>query len=222
MSYLDLFRQRTLSNSIITATKKTINNNFNDSLFVEKILINDIEYDVLITQENKSEDKKLLFKPETVIDIGSVVKWKNSYFLVTDFIGNEINEIYPIATIKLCNNRLSIKTIDTKEIKKDLEGNPILNKFGDPIYITKEGKLIDIPCIVQNTITSGDENKQFPLPQGSLYITLQYQKNEEIQINKTLRMYNNIYKIRNIDYTNVIDEKGIMILLVEQVTSEAM
>jgi hypothetical protein len=33
-------------------------------------------------------------------------------------------------------------------------------------------------------------------------------------------MFNNTYKIRNVDYTKVINNKGIIVLSVEEVTSE--
>jgi hypothetical protein len=58
----------------------------------------------------------------------------------------------------------------------------------------------------------------FPLPQGQLRVTMSYR--DDVKVNDTFSMYNNTYKIRGIDYTKVINGKGIMVLAVEQVQSE--
>jgi hypothetical protein len=141
MSYLNLFRQRTLSNGnkqsegIINASKQTIKNNFNNSLFTEKVLINAIEFDAIITQKDKSEDKKILFMPE------------------------------------LCNSIYPIKSVKTKVLKLDSQGKPVTDKFGDPVYIYTDGAITSLPCIVESSIIAADENKQLPLPQGQLRVT---------------------------------------------------
>jgi hypothetical protein len=71
---------------------------------------------------------------------------------------------------------------------------------------------------VESSIIAADENKQLPLPQGQLRVTMSYR--DDIKVNDTFSMYNNTYKIRGIDYTKVINGKGVMALSVEQVTSE--
>ena len=223
MGYLDLFRQRTLSNGdkptdgIVNSTKQSIKNNFSNSLFTEKVLINGIEYDTLITQGKTSNDKKLLFIPDVQLDVGSVVELQNKSYLIMDFLGEGVNEIYPTATLKLCNSTYPIKQNKTKTLKLDTQGKPVTDKFGDPVYIYTDGQIIDIPCIVESSIVAADENKQLPLPQGQLRVTMQYR--EDIKMNNTFPMYNNTYKIRNIDYTKVINNKGIMTLSVEQVVN---
>lgn len=224
MSYLNLFRQRTLSNGnkqsegIINASKQTIKNNFNNSLFTEKVLINAIEFDAIITQKDKSEDKKILFMPDTKVDIGSVVELNSNSYLIMDFLSEGINEIYPTGTLKLCNSIYPIKSVKTKVLKRDSQGKPVTDKFGDPVYIYTDGATTNLPCIVESSIIAADENKQLPLPQGQLRVTLSYR--DDVKVNDTFPMYNNTYKIRGIDYTKVINGKGIMALSVEQVQSE--
>ena len=134
-----------------------------------------------------------------------------------DFLGEGVNEIYPTATLKLCNSTYPIKQNKTKTLKLDTQGKPVTDKFGDPVYIYTDGQIINIPCIVESSIVAADENKQLPLPQGQLRVTMQYR--EDIKMNDTFPMYNNTYKIRNIDYTKVINSKGIMTLSVEQVVN---
>jgi hypothetical protein len=141
----------------------------------------------------------------------------NSY-LIMDFQGEGINEIYPNATLKLCNSTYPIKSTRTRVLKKDSEGKTVLDKFGDPVYVYTDGATTSLPCIVESSIIAADENKQLPLPQGQLRVTLSYR--EDVKVNDTFSMYNNTYKIRGIDYTKVINGKGIMLLAVEQVQSE--
>ncbi|MED3562252.1 hypothetical protein [Bacillus xiapuensis] len=206
------------TDGIITSSKELVLDNFEQTLFVEDVIVDGVSQKAIVKQEKKSEDKKLIFKPDTKLNKGSVVEWEKLFYLVTDFLGEGINEIYPTATVKLCNSSYPIKQNKTRVLKTDAQGKPELNKFGDPVYIYTNGQIINIPCIVQSTFPLVDENKQLPLPQGSLTVTMQYR--EDIKTNDTFPMYNNTYKIRNIDYTKVINYKGIMTLSVEQVTSE--
>jgi hypothetical protein len=141
----------------------------------------------------------------------------NSY-LIMDFQGEGINEIYPNATLKLCNSTYTIKSNRTKVLKLDSQGKPVLDKFDNPVYVYTDGATTSLPCIVESSIIAADENKQLPLPQGQLRVTLSYR--EDVKVNDTFSMYNNTYKIRGIDYTKVINGKGIMLLAVEQVQSE--
>jgi hypothetical protein len=60
---------------------------------------------------------------------------------------------------------------------------------------------------VESSIIAADENKQLPLPQGQLRVTMSYR--DDVKVNDTFSMYNNTYKIRGIDYTKVINGKGL-------------
>jgi pyrimidine operon attenuation protein/uracil phosphoribosyltransferase len=71
-------------------------------------------------------------------------------------------------------------------------------------------QLLNLPCIVESSIIAADENKQLPIPQGQLRVTLSYR--DDVKVNDTFSMYNNTYKIRGIDYTKVINGKGIMVI----------
>jgi hypothetical protein len=71
---------------------------------------------------------------------------------------------------------------------------------------------------VESSIIAADENNQLPIPQGQLRVTLSYR--DDVKVNDTFSMYNNTYKIRGIDYTKVVNGKGIITLAVEQVQSE--
>lgn len=149
---------------------------------------------------------------------GDFIEYQGNFYLNV-FLPEE-RETYWSSKARLCNSTYPIKSNKTRVLKVDTQGNPVLDKFGDPVYIVNEGTITNIPCIVESSIIAADENKQLPLPQGQLRVTLQYQNVEDIQVNKTFTMYNNTYMIRYVDYTKVINDKGIITLSVEQVTSE--
>jgi hypothetical protein len=216
MSYLNLFRQRILSSGnkptdgIVNASKQTIKNNFSNSLFSEIVLINGMEYEAIITQDKKSEDKKLLLLPDVQVDIGSVVELNSNLYLIMDFQGEGINEIYPSATLKKCNNTYPIKVNKTSQLKGH-------NQLGKPVYedVYSVDKLE--PCIVESGNFATDTDSQLVIPKNTLFITLKYQLSDTINYNYEFTMYNNKYKIKDIDYTKVINEKGIIKLIAERV-----
>jgi hypothetical protein len=217
-NYLDEYRSRLSKMSLVDHTKQSFVKMFIGNPNYRVLTIDGVQYETLYSQGKVSNEKSLLFTPNTKIDIGSVVLINNNNYLIMDFQSEGINEIYPNATLKLCNSTYPIKSGKTKTLKLDSNGNPVLDKFDNPVYIYTEGANINIPCIVESSIIAADENKQLPLPQGQLRVTMSYR--DDIKVNDTFSMYSNSYKIRNIDYTKVINNKGIMVLAVEEVTSE--
>jgi hypothetical protein len=216
--YLNQYRERVNKSSadrLVEHTKQSFIKMFIGNPNYRLITIDGIQYETLYSQGKTSDEKSLLFTPNTKVDKGCIVEINNNSYLIIDFQGEGINEIYPSATLKLCNSTYPFKQNGTKTLKLDAQGKPVLNQFGDPVYINTDGQVINIPCIVTSSIIAADENKQLPLPEGQLQVTMQYR--DDIKVNDTFSMYNNTYKIRNIDYTKVINDKGIMTLSVEQV-----
>jgi hypothetical protein len=216
--YLNEYRSRMSKISLVEHTKQEFVKKFIGNPNYKVITINGTQYETLYSQGKTSNEKSLLFVPNTKIDIGSVVELNGNSYLIMDFQGEGINQIYPSATLKLCNSTYPIKSVKTKVLKLDSQGKPVTDKFGDPVYIYTDGAITSLPCIVESSIIAADENKQLPLPQGQLRVTMSYR--DDVKVNDTFPMYNNTYKIRGIDYTKVINGKGIMVLAVEQVQSE--
>jgi hypothetical protein len=216
--YLNDYRSRMSKVSLVEHTKQEFVKKFIGNPNYKVITINDTQYETLYSQGKTSSEKSLLFTPNTKIDIGSVVELNSHSYLIMDFQGEGINEVYPNATLKLCNSTYPIKNNKTKVLKNDSQGKPILDKFGDPVYIYTDGATVNLPCIVESSIIAADENNQLPIPQGQLRVTLSYR--DDVKVNDTFSMYNNTYKIRGIDYTKVVNGKGIITLAVEQVQSE--
>lgn len=90
-------------------------------------------------------------------------------------------------------------------------------QLGKPIY--EEFYTVDKlePCIVETSSGSANTDAQLVIPRNSIFITIKYQPSETIAINYQFTMYNNKYKIVDIDYTKVINEKGIIKILAERV-----
>lgn len=181
------------------------------------LINNSIESKVLVYQKYDAEStvKKVIGRLSDV-EIGNVMTIDNVNWLVITV--PEHNKIYRKAEMQLCNSTYPIKSNKTRVLKVDSNGKPVTDKFGDPIYTYTDGTNLNLPCIAESSFMAADENKQLPLPQGQLRITMPYRN--DIKVNDTFPMYNNTYKIRNIDYTKVINGIGIMILSVEQVQSE--
>lgn len=194
--------------NLVSSNKDIVNNNFDSSLFSETVLVDGVSYDVIQTQEKQSEDKKLLFKPDTVINKGAVVVMNNKNYLVTDFLSEGINSIYPTAQLKLCNSIYTIVT-QPKIIGYD--------SLDNPIYDSTSPTNTDIPCIVESSIPSDSTYQAINLPENRLKITIPYTINSEIAIDKEFNMYNATYKIKGIDYTQSINQVGLMILTGERV-----
>jgi hypothetical protein len=219
--YLNQYRDRvnkTAADRLIDHSKQMFTQKFIGNPNYKVLTINGVQFETLYSQGKTSDEKSLLFTPNTKIDIGTVVDLNSNHYLIMDFLGEGINEIYPSATLMKCNSTYPIKGNKTKVLKLDTQGKPILDKFGDPVYTYTEGAITNLPCIVESSIIGTDENKQLPLPQGQLRVTMQYRN--DVKVNDTFTMYNNTYKIRSINFTKVINEKGIIMLSVEQVQSE--
>jgi hypothetical protein len=179
------------------------------------VLVNGSDTKQVIIQF-KDESERYLISRIGDVQLGDLLKHKNLDWLVISF--PEDNKMNLTSIMKLCNSTYPIKSNKTKVLKTDSQGKPVLDKFGDPVYTYTDGATVNLPCIVESSIIAADENNQLPIPQGQLRVTLSYR--DDVKVNDTFSMYNNTYKIRGIDYTKVVNGKGIITLAVEQVQSE--
>lgn len=214
MSYLNTYKRRlqadgnNSTDGIVHASKQTVKNNFSNSLFSELVLVDEVEHEVIITQEKKSEDKKLLFKPDTKINIGSVIKIKELNYLTVDFLGDGINEIYPTATLKLCNSIFPIESNKSPVLKG-------YDKYQRPIY-EDQITVTQVPCIVEKKYYFNNRNEQITLPEDRVMITMKYQEAPNLIENVEFDMHKSRYFIVDIDYTKVVNGIGIMTITGER------
>ncbi|WP_137743254.1 hypothetical protein [Robertmurraya siralis] len=193
------------SNPIMEATKQLYLSNFNQSLFVETAFIEDVSYEVLIRHGKKNEEKKAIFKPDTHIDVGSVLEFNNKKYLVLDFLGEGVYQAYPTATIKLCNSAFHVLSNRTRKlIGHDSDGRPIYDDQYEVDYYE--------PCVVENKVITTQDRGQILLPEGQLNITIKYIKADNIKLGSEFQMYDEVYEIRDIDYSKAVNEIGIITL----------
>jgi hypothetical protein len=208
--YLSEYRDRVSRSSLNEYTKKAFVKMFIGNPNYRVLNINGTQYETLYSQGKNSNEKSLLFTPNTNVDIGSVVNLNSHHYLIMDFQGEGINEIYPSATLKLCNATYPIKLNKISVLKGH-------NQLGKPIY--EETYQFDRtePCIVETGSITTDTDKQLVIPNNSILITIKYQQSDTLKENYEFTMYNDKYKIVNIDHTKVINEKGIVKILAERV-----
>ena len=220
-NYLDL--DNTLSSDPITsASKLAAELEIDTSYYTEVFTINNVEYKAMLKHEKKSENKKLIFKPDVKVNKGEQLQIGDSYYLITDFLGEGVYEIYPTATIKQCSSFFPAITDKTRVLKRDANGQVIKDKFGDPVYTWTGEEIFNVPCIVESSIKNSESNSQLNLPDGRIVITMKYQLINNVKINEVFSMYDNSYKIANIDRTKVINDVGLMIITADLVPSEVI
>lgn len=165
---------------------------------------------IIQSRASDSTEKKLLTHINEIF-LGDLIKHKNNDWLVVEFVDD--NKMHSTTTIKLCNATFPIKYNKRKVLLTDGEGKPILDQLGRPVYREEYEVEKDEPCVVETKTTNSLlHTGQIQLPNGQIQITLKYQPSDTIKLNYEFEMFNDSYKIIDIDYTNVIHNKGVVII----------
>jgi hypothetical protein len=112
MAYLDSWKSKlnkqggNIANSLKNTAKQSVLASFEDSPAYKLITINGVSTGVRIEKGKLSNEMTLLFKPGTVVDIGSLCVIDTVNWLVMD---SQKDEIYPKAKISLCNETFKWK-----------------------------------------------------------------------------------------------------------------
>lgn len=75
---------------------------------------------------------------------------------------------------------------------------------------------------MESSIKDREKNSQLNLPDGRIVITMKYQPISNVKDNAEFMMYDNTYKIANVDKTKVINEVGLMTVTADIVPSEVI
>lgn len=173
------------------------------------VINNSVNSKLLVYQKYDAESttKKVIGRIEDV-ELGNLLNITNQNWIVSTV--PEDNKIYRKAEIQLCNSTFPIKTNKTKVLSGEYyeNGTPIWNYIG--------GEDHSDPCIVEMGSISTDTGTQLVIPENRMYVTLRRQQSDTLVENYEFEMYGNQYKIINIDYTKVIDGKGIIKILAER------
>ncbi len=171
------------------------------------VTINGVSTKVLITSKYSNSgdglSKNIIGKIED-IERGLLVEINGENWLVVT--KPEDNKIYRKATIKLCNTSLSLTgeptQVDTGE--KDWRG--------DPIYEETPGQSTIVPCIVESKIYYNQTTEAINLPDGHLQVTIPYTEHKDIALNGVITVYNDNYKIVEVDRTQSLNKTGILVI----------
>lgn len=224
MSYFDTYKKRLLAAGstpdevMINNTKTVINNAFDSSLFSIKVPIDGIDKDVIINQGRTSLEKTILLKPDDSIDKGSLVNIDGQFYLVVDF---DTNKVYPIAKTKMCNTTLKLSFGSERTLARDSEGKIITDDYGRPEYIYEESTK-DEPCIVEMKNFKLTDTEKLLVPEDSVLIMIKYQDADNLKVNSTIVLYDDEFKITHIDKTQVINNKGLLLITAENIADKAV
>lgn len=179
------------------AEKSTVK--VNNSLTLNEVIINDAN------EWQKDVDliwlvKKTHYAPT----FGDFIEYSGNHYL--SIFPPEEREIFWSSKVRLCNSVFPIQSNKTRDL---LGYNPITN---EPIYSEYKEVLVEVPCIVESKYSStNNDGDTLTIPENELVITMKhYEDAEHVKENFEFEMYNQPYKIANIDSTKVISGKGII------------
>lgn len=156
--------------------------------------------------DSDSETKKVIGHIAD-IDRGNLIKVTNDTWLITTL--PEDNKVYRKAEMKLCNSTFPIQSNKTQVlVGHDSEGRPIYDEQLNETLI---------PCVVTDKYYENDLNDKINLPEGRLLIAIQFQSFDMVKENYEFNMYNSRYKIIGIDYTKVVNNKGVLTIQADRV-----
>lgn len=218
MNYIDRYIKRleergtTLPEALINTNKNIVDKNFATSPSYTSILLNGVDSDAIVNKSDKHDEKVILFRPNTKVLLGDEISIGNKTYLLTEVFEDAI---YVKGIGKLCNSTFRILSGKKRVIigQNDL-GRP---EYDDTYEIDKL-----VPCIVEDRYFYTNTDEQLPLPEGRLIISMQYQVADNLKIDSLFEMYNETYKITDINYTSVIEGKGIMKIISERKVDKPM
>ncbi|ALA47843.1 hypothetical protein ABE137_12675 [Brevibacillus laterosporus] len=170
-----------LSQAYINDTIAHENEFFNDSPSFKTVLVNHTQMDCIVSHTKKSTKLELLFRPKSVLGKGMYINYKSDVYLITEFIPNEI---YPKATIELCNSVLKWKD--------------------------ETGKVKEHRCVVKRDTYNEKEDRQVNTSDSELLAIVQYNDDtKRIKPTQRFMFGSSVYEIIKFDdVSNVYNEDG--------------
>jgi hypothetical protein len=171
-----------ITQAFINDSIAQVNDDFDKSPSFKKIQLDGVQTDCIINHK-KSNVLDILLRPQSVITKGLYVTFNTDTFLLTEFIANEI---YPKATLELCNANI---------------------KWKDSANVVKEFK-----CIVKGESYKEVEDKLVVTSESEIAILVQYNdETKTIKPNQRFIFGNSAFEVTSIDeVSNVYKGKGIL------------
>lgn len=198
-----------LSSHVINASKDSALRTFLSSPTLSDIYVDSIPTQSVVS--NYSGDffeRTFLFEPDSdLAKVGNYIEHRGYTYLT---MKSNDDDIYPNLYAKLCNEDFKLPLNITK--KKVSTGR------GGYTYIDQlETK--DIPIVVDVKGYSIADNAILPLTEGRVIIYMKYSKEylEKIKLNYEFELFNDSYKITDIQTDNIINHQGYIVLSAQKV-----
>lgn len=179
-----------VTQAYINDTIAHVNDIFGKSPTFKQIEIDGVQTDCILNHTKKSTVLDLLFRPQSVLNKGMYALIGADTYMITEFIPNEI---YPKATLELCNSIL---------------------KWKDSLGDIKEFK-----CIVKSDTYNSESDRQVYISDSELYVMVQYNDDtKKIKPTQRFIFSDRAYEVIQTDVvTNVYNDVGYIKLGVKSV-----
>jgi hypothetical protein len=218
-NYFDRYKTRmnasgsSMGNTFKNSTIDFINKSFKDSPNYKQVDINGVTTDVrIVDNENKSNEKTLLFKPGIANVYGENALIDSENWLVVEYFKDEI---HPKATIHRCNNTITITTDGAKTKIGETE-------WGEPVYDTSSGTTYNFPCVIKSLREMNDtdnESNEINIIESRivLIISSSTDANNVIKENTEFSMFSNVYRVYSFDRSKIYNDKGLLVVLADKI-----
>lgn len=204
-------RRGTIRDSNIEYAKRTISTSFADSPAYREVMINSSTPTVgvwIVDNGKNPNNKKIIMQPNDSISVGDLITFANSkIWLVMDV--EKDNEIGESGLIEMCNTIITIEAgVVETIIGYDALGRPVVSST--PTFD-------EFPCIVKSrTRITTEYDMPINLPDGRIYVSMQYNPSVKIDIQSDVILYGHNHKVIEMDYTRVVDNSGVLSFYAER------
>lgn len=188
--------------SSMNAGKRSLNIAFKTSPSYTLLTVNDIQTEAIVTNKSDFREKSILFRPDTKVDIGSVITFKNKEYLLTEFLDRELD---PKGKLELCNAIVTVKIPGEEKYLGD-------DVFGNPVYEYTDETTKPIHAIAKTTLIDEERDQAINLSGDRISVTIPY---VDFPYDK-FEVYEETYVVKGIDRTESIKGVGLLTILGEK------
>ena len=219
MNNIDLHKRRMQayninSESSVDVIKNAIISTFEINPGYSEITYNNEAHGVHILDDGdirRVGRKWLLGRPDGLdLDVGETFTWNNNEWIVAS--KDRETKIQCRCLVRLLNTDIKLQTgVEQVKIGEDHLGRPV---YDETIQYNETLCFAETELSI-NRGTGKDE--VINLPEGRLRICIPYINTHGVSLGKKFNIYNDKYEIKDIDMTNIVDEKGVIYFIAHRV-----
>lgn len=202
------------SNSSVDVIKNAILATFEINPGYSEITYNNETHGVHILDDGdirRVGRKWLLTKPDGLeLDVGEMFTWNNNEWIVTS--KDRETKIQCRCLVRLLNTNIKLETgVEQVKISEDHLGRPVY----DETIQYNETLCFAETELSMNRGSGGDD--VIILPEGRLRICIPYIPESGVKLGAEFEIYNDQYQIKDIDMTNIVDDKGVIFFIAHRI-----